>query len=69
MDGKTYYYLLDEKHILHICSDGMTRCKKDSRDFIEVYDNELKLYELCAACQLPDKKATFETKAELIEGE
>jgi hypothetical protein len=37
--------------------------------YSEASDNELKLYELCADCQLSRKTATFETKAELVEGE
>lgn len=68
-DFRTYYYLLDDQNILHICSNGVSRCGKDAKKFDEVSDDKLKLYELCGKCQLPTKTATFETKAEIIEGE
>lgn len=69
MDGHTYYFLLDEKNILHVCSNGVTRCGKDAMSFAQVTDDKLKLYELCSTCQLPSKATTFETKAEFVEGE
>jgi|PlaIllAssembly_1097288.scaffolds.fasta_scaffold40133_3 hypothetical protein len=58
-DGHTYYYLIDEVNILHICSNGRTRCGKDAMKYAQASDDKLKLYELCAKCQLPPKKATF----------
>lgn len=69
MDEHTYYYLLDDKNVLHICSNGVTRCGEIAMSFAQISDDKLKLYELCAKCQLPTKTATFETKAQLVEGE
>lgn len=68
-DFHTYYYLIDEDNILHVCSNGRTRCGKDAKKFAQASDNELRLYELCAKCQLPIKKATFITQVEFVEGE
>jgi hypothetical protein len=68
-DFKTYYYLLDDKNILHICSSGKSRCGLDAKKFAMASDGELKLYELCKECQLPNKKTTFVTKANFVEGE
>ena len=69
MDGHTYYFLLDDTNVLHICSNGFSRCGKSAMDFTQVEDSKLKLYELCSTCQITPKKASFETKAEFIEEE
>jgi len=69
--GKTFYYLLDEKNILHICSNGITACGIDAKAFIQVSDARLNKYPICEICKQPEvtkaKKATFETKAEIVE--
>jgi len=72
--GKTFYYLLDEKQLLHICSDGMTACGIDAKAFVQVSDARLNKYPICELCKPPEevakvKKAVFETKAEIIEVE
>jgi len=74
--GKTMYYLLGDDKLLHICSDGMTACGLDAKTFSQVADNRLGKYEICSLCKPLDetlaskrKKATFETKAEIVEVE
>lgn len=65
----TYYFLLDEFNILHVCSNGMTRCGLSAMDMLQVEDKDLKIYELCHICQVPSKTATFVSKAEFIGSE
>ena len=80
IDGKTYYYLynVDEK-IIHTCSDGKTLCGLDTLDLIELnFPDTVSMdslsstvYKLCDKCvnykEPKRKKATFETKAELVD--
>ncbi len=68
LDGKTYYYLLDEVDILHVCSDGKTACGLDASLFSQVEDIDLSKYTVCPICtDTKTKKAYFETKAELVD--
>jgi len=75
MTGKTFYYLLDTDKVLHVCSDGLTVCGLDTTGFSEALDKTIE-FKLCEKCKPVDvtlaakrktKKATFETKAELVE--
>lgn len=75
IDGKTYYYLysIDEK-IIHTCSDGKTLCGLSIKGMAEYNPPEgatSSIYTMCADCQNykepKKKKATFETKAEMVE--
>jgi hypothetical protein len=75
IDGKTYYYLysIDEK-IIHTCSGGKTLCGLSTKDMEEYNPPEgakSSLYKWCDDCQNykepKKKKATFETKAEIVE--
>lgn len=74
--GKTFYYLLDENNLLHICSDGMSICGLDTTTFFQIPDAKLSNYAVCSQCTPTDvtvastkktKKATFKTKADIVE--
>lgn len=68
LDGKTYFYMLDEYKILHMCSGNHTVCGKEiTEKFSEASDAELPpLVEICSNCQEGKKVAHFQTKAELV---
>lgn len=67
VDGKTYYFMFDKYKILHVCSDGYTKCGKkvDSEYYTEASEETFpKFVEICSNCQSEKKTAEFTTKAE-----
>jgi hypothetical protein len=66
VDGKTFYYLIDKNKVAHICSDGLTNCGLDAKEFYAVADDKLDRYTMCKICPTI-RKASFETKAEIVD--